>query len=69
MRLNLLDIACASQNHYSLNTSHLKTVAAEKSLLAENPSLLEFNSKADIGRWIALGAMDACNASDKGMVV
>lgn len=46
-----------------------KTEAAEKTLLAEHPELLEQFSKADVGRIMAVAAMDACNQRGDGMVV
>lgn len=46
-----------------------KTQAAEKALLESCPDLLEQFSKCDIGRIMAVAAMDACNASGKPMVV
>lgn len=48
---------------------HHKTVAAEKALLASCPDLADDFTAADIGRIMAVAAMDACNASGKPMVV
>lgn len=46
-----------------------KTEAAEKALLAEHPDLLEQFGKTDVGRIMAVAAMDACNQRGDGMVV
>ena len=48
---------------------HIKTVAAEDDLIASDPSLLETFDRCEIGRIMAVAAMDACNASGDGMVV
>lgn len=48
---------------------HDKTSAAEKALLESCPDLLEDFDMRDIGRIMAVAAMDACNASGKPMVV
>ncbi len=48
---------------------HDKTRAAEKALLESCPDLLEDFDMRDIGRIMAVAAMDACNASGNPMVV
>ena len=48
---------------------HVKTIEAEKALLEQAPELLEDFDKCDIARLLAVGAMEACNASGKPMVV